>query len=278
MPASSAGVPARARASPPRIAWRLLCGSGHVLLGTLICVLVFPFLSQQRRAPVVGWWARGFLAALGLRLQVQGAWPAQPGRYLLAANHISWLDIFVIHAVKPVRFVSKSEVRSWPLAGFLASSAGTLFVDRKRKRDTLDIGHRMHDALEAGDALGIFPEGTTSDGTVLLPFYSSLLQPAVRGDAAVVPAALRYRRADGSPNTDLAFIGDQSFLTSVRITLCQAPTEVDVRIGEPLAAGQLHRRDLTRQVEKAVAGLLGLRVDRHWRAPGGAATIPPPGA
>jgi 1-acyl-sn-glycerol-3-phosphate acyltransferase len=240
----------------------------HVLLGTLVCALVFPWLNQRQRGPLVSWWARGFVAALGLRLRVLGHWPAQPGRYLLASNHISWLDIFVIHAVKPVRFVSKSEVRSWPLAGWLASGAGTLFVDRTRKRDTLDIGQQMHDALAAGDAIGIFPEGTTSDGTVVLPFFSSLLQPAVRSEATLVPAGVCYRRAEGGANTEFAYIGEQTFMESVRATLCQPPTEVEVRFGEPFPAGQAHRRELTRKLEHAVAVLLELPVDRHWRPPG----------
>lgn len=250
------------------IAWRMVRGLSHVLLGALICTLVFPWLSSRGRAPWVGWWARGFLASLGLRVRVHGSWPAQPGRYLLASNHISWLDIFVIHAVKPVRFVSKSEVRSWPLAGYLASRAGTLFVDRARKRDTVDIGEQMHEVLAGGEAIGIFPEGTTSDGTVLLPFFSPLLQPAVRCEASLVPTGLRYRRADGSTNTALAFIGEQTFLASVQVTLLQPESEVEVHFGAPIAASGRHRRELTREVEQAVAGLLDLPIDRHWRAPG----------
>jgi len=222
--------------SRARIAWRVLRGATHVLLGTLICALVFPWMRTRQRAPWVRWWARGFLAALGMRVRVQGHWPAQPGLYLLASNHISWLDIFVIHAVKPVRFVSKSEVRSWPLAGYLASQAGTLFVDRSRKRDTLDIGDQMHDVLVGGDAIGIFPEGTTSDGTVVLPFFSPLLQPAVRCAASLVPTGVRYRRPDGSTNTAIAFIGEQTFMQSVGITLRQPACEVEVHFGEPVSA------------------------------------------
>lgn len=263
-----ASTPAHARVSSVVIGWRMVRGLAQVLLGVLICVLLFPWLSQARRAPVVSWWARGFIAALGLRLRVQGRWPDAPGRYLLTSNHISWLDIFVIHAVKPVRFVSKSEVRHWPVAGFLATSAGTLYVDRNRKRDTLDIGAQMQAVMDAGEPVGIFPEGTTSDGTVLLPFFSPLLQPAVRSTATLVPTGVRYRRPDGRINTDLAFIGEQTFLESVRITLRQPATEAEVRFGALIPSDGLHRRELTARAEAAVATLLGVAVDPGWQAPG----------
>ena len=257
--------------SRARVLWRTLRGGSHVVLGVLVCALVFPWLSARQRAPWVGWWARGFVAALGMRVRVQGEWPQQPGRYLLASNHISWLDIFVIHAVKPVRFVSKAEVRGWPLAGYLASRAGTLFVDRARKRDTRDIGDQMHAVLAEGEAIGIFPEGTTSDGSVVLPFFSPLLQPAVRCEASLVPTGVRYRRPDGGTNTALAFIGEQTFLQSVQITLRQPASEVEVRFGTPISAAGRHRRELTRELEQAIAALLELKVDHHWHAHGAAA-------
>lgn len=267
MPKSVHKRPA-AQASRVRVAWRAVRALLHIGLGVAVCALAFPLLDHRRRARIVSWWARGFLAALGLRLQVRGAWPSTPGRYLLVSNHITWLDIFVIHAVEPVRFVSKSEVRSWPLAGYLATRAGTLYVDRARKRDTIDIGVQMYDVMAGGEPVGVFPEGTTSDGSVLLPFFSPLLQPAVRCHASLVPAGVRYRRADGSINTDLAFIGDQTFLQSVQVTLRQPDTRVEVRLGAPIACAGLHRRELTQLAEDAVAGLLEVTVDHHWQASG----------
>ncbi|MDE3009939.1 MAG: 1-acyl-sn-glycerol-3-phosphate acyltransferase [Pseudomonadota bacterium] len=267
MPKSAHKRPAT-QASRARVAWRATRALVHIGLGVAVCTLAFPMLSRRRRARIVSWWARGFLAALGMRLQQHGAWPSTAGRYLLVSNHITWLDIFVIHAVEPVRFVSKSEVRSWPLAGYLATRAGTLYVDRARKRDTIDIGVQMHDVMAGGEAVGVFPEGTTSDGSVLLPFFSPLLQPAVRCQASLVPAGVRYRRTDGSTNTDLAFIGDQTFLQSVQVTLRQPDTRVEVRLGAPISCAGLHRRELTRLAEDAVAELLEVSVDHDWQASG----------
>jgi 1-acyl-sn-glycerol-3-phosphate acyltransferase len=146
-----------------------------------------------------------------------------------------------------------------------------LFLDRTRKRDTRDVGAQMLGALAEGQALGIFPEGTTSDGSVLLPFFSPLLQPAVAAQAELVPTAIRYSLSDGSPNVGLAFIGEQTFLESVTITLQQPLTEVDLYFGAPMASTGLNRRELTQRVETAVAALLNVKVDRHWRAPAGPA-------
>ena len=244
-----------------RMAARLLHGLGVVLVGVAMASLAFPLVSAARQRGMVRWWARRFVGALGIRVRVEGSWPAAPGRYLLASNHISWLDIFVIHSVYPVRFVSKAEVRHWPVAGYLARQAGTLFIDRTRKRDTRDIGSEMHDALLDGDALGIYPEGTTSDGSVLLPFFSPLLHPAVTSAASVIPTGLTYtHHRTGQRNTALAFVGDQTFLDSVLITARQPPVLVEVRLGTPIPADGQHRRTLTRQVQDAVADLLQLPV------------------
>lgn len=256
------------------LAWRLARAFAHIGLGMLICALVFPWLRYRQRAGIIRWWARGLLGALGIRVCQSGSWPGTPGRYLLAANHISWLDIFVVHSVMPVRFVAKSEVRQWPVAGYLARSAGTLFVDRTRKRDTVNIGAQMLEVLADGDAVGIYPEGTTSDGTVVLPFFSPLLQPAVSCEADVVPTGLRYLGTDGQPNTALAYIGEQTFVQSFLLTARQAGVSAQVRFGAPLPARGQHRRELTRQVESAVAALLELQVDASWKPPGGNPAAP----
>ena len=265
---ASAPGPGGARTvSAGLLAWRLAWTISHIALGTFICAAVFPWLRFNQRAGVIRWWARGLLRALGVQVRQCGRWPETPGRYLLAANHVSWLDIFVIHSVHPVRFVAKSEVRHWPVAGYLAQRAGTLFVDRERKRDTVNVTAQMQGVLADGDAIGIYPEGTTSDGSVVLPFFSPLLQPAVSCAADVVPTGLRYRCADGSLNTALAYIGDQTFVESFLVTARQADVTVEVMFGTPLSPGGQHRRELTRRVEAAVAALLGLAVDANWKPP-----------
>ena len=167
-----------------------------------------------------------------------------------------------------MRFVSKAEVKSWPVAGYLARCSGTLFINRTRKRDTVHIGAEMLAVLEAGEVIGIFPEGTTSDGTVLLPFFSPLLQPAVNSEAKIVPAALSYLDDSGQRDMAIPYIGEQTFLDSLRISLRRNALNVTVSFGQPIQTDQAHRREITRQVEATVAHLLGVAVDGSWRPPG----------
>src|SRR5207342_3377123 len=105
--------------------------------------------------------------------EVRGNMPTR-GPMMLVANHISWLDILVLHASRHCRFVSKSDVAHWPLIGRLATAAGTMYIERESRRDALRIVHHMTEALASGDILAVFPEGTTSDGVTLLPFHANL--------------------------------------------------------------------------------------------------------
>jgi 1-acyl-sn-glycerol-3-phosphate acyltransferase len=107
---------------------------------------------------------------------------------MIAANHVSWLDIFALSAAWPTRFVAKSEIRDWPAAGWIAERAGTLFIRRERKRDIARIHEQIHEVLERGDCVGLFPEGTTSEGDTLLKFHASLFEPAIANGARVHPS------------------------------------------------------------------------------------------
>ena len=117
----------------------------------------------------------------------------RPGAKLIVANHISWIDILAVHAVCPeARFVSKADVQRWPLVGRLVAAGGTLYIERERRRDALRVVHQMAEALQAGDTVAVFPEGTTGDGATLLPFHANLLQAAIATGLPVQPVALRY--------------------------------------------------------------------------------------
>ena len=176
-----------------RGAWRLARALLHALHGLALVLLRFPALDAGDRRERVRWWAAKMLRVLGIRLQHQGAF--RPGAKMLVLNHISWLDIMVVHALCPeARFVAKSEVRHWPLVGRLVDAAGTLYIERQRKRDAMRVVHQSAEALQAGDTVAVFAEGTTgpAPGGGLLPFHANLLQAAVAVGAAVQPVALRY--------------------------------------------------------------------------------------
>lgn len=229
----------------------------HLLGGLATTALVFPRSDRRRRTALTRRWSAALLRMAGIGLQVEGAVPAQ-GNVLVVANHVSWLDIVVLNAVCPMRFVSKAEVARWPLAGSLVRGAGTLFIERSRRRDTHRVTARISSALAAGDVVAVFPEGTTSSGVTLLPFKSSLLQAAVDAGSRVVPIALRYRHRDGRPATALAYTGDDTFLHSFWRMCAARDVTVEVHALPPLPAEGSDRRALARGAEAAIAGALRL--------------------
>ena len=173
-----------------------------------------PCSSPAQRDRIIMAWARRLLRVLGVRLQA-GIAPRLPGGALLVCNHVSWLDIYLIYAAQRVHFVSKAEVRQWPVAGWLAHKTGTLFIERGRRADTARINTEMRTLMQSGAWVAVFPEGTTSDGRGLRRFMPSLLQPAVELNCPIVPAALRYRTLDGEYSAAPAYIDDISMWQSL---------------------------------------------------------------
>lgn len=199
--------------------WKFLRGLWHVFMGMWTIYFRFPQLSPEQREMHVQAWALQFLALWGIHLKVLGQ-PVVSGPALMVANHISWLDILVIHAARHCRFVSKSDVRDWPLVGMLATGAGTLYIERTSRKDALRMVKDMADAMKNGDVVAVFPEGTTSDGRDLLPFHANLIQSAIQADAPVQPMSLQFLDAhSGEPSFAPCYIGDDTLLGSMWRTL-----------------------------------------------------------
>ena len=234
-----------------RLVRALICA----LRGWAIITLRFPRLSVPQREAEVQAWARRMLRVLGIELQIRGTPPAQ-GPLMLVANHISWLDILVMHAARHCRFVAKSEVRHWPLIGTLATGGGTMYVERESRRDAMRVVHRMADCLRAGDILAVFPEGTTSDGTSLLPFHANLIQAAISAGAPVLPVALSFiDPATGRTSLSASYIGDDTLVGSLWRTVAGPPITAVVTYGEPQHALGRDRRSWARDLRAAVAAL-----------------------
>ena len=237
--------------------WKLLRALWHAMAGWLTIVLVFPRLLPDQRNIRVQVWARQMLAVLGIDLHTRGTPPAH-GPMLLVANHISWLDIPVMHAARHCRFVSKSEVRHWPLIGTLSTGAGTLYIERASRRDAMRVVHQMADALEAGDILAVFPEGTTSDGISLLPFHANLIQAAIAAGAPVQPVALSFIDvATGQPSLAPCYINDDTLFGSIWRTLTAPRIAAVVTYGEPQPAEGRERRAWAAELRAEVMRLRG---------------------
>ena len=235
-----------------RAVWRLLRAVLHALAGWLTITLLFPRWPRQRREATVQAWSQRMLRILGIPLHVHGTPPAQ-GPLLLVSNHISWLDILVMHAARHCRFVSKADVRHWPLIGTLATGGGTLYIERERRRDAMRVVHHMVESLQAGEIVAVFPEGTVGDGRALLPFHANLIQAAISAHAPVQPVALAFLDArTGAPSDGPLYLGNDTLLSSVWRTLAGRPFVAHVRFGDVQWAQGRDRREWARALEAAV--------------------------
>jgi len=230
----------------------------HSVAAAFILRLVFPRASPERRRALVGWWAGKLLRIVGISVEVEGEPPTTGTQAMIAANHVSWLDIFALQAVHSTRFVAKSEVRDWPAAGWIAERAGTLFIRRGLRREAARTNEHVHAALAAGDCVGVFPEGTTTEGDTLLRFHASLFEPAVTNAARVHPCAIRYQHADGSLCRAVAYVGDLSFMQSLGLTIRQRGVIVRVRFAPLVDTAGLSRREVASLSRERIASLLGL--------------------
>ena len=224
----------------------------HVLEGVATTVFVFPLSSSTTRRSLIKRWSARLLRILAVESRVEGVLVTQAGNVLMVANHISWLDIFVLNAEHPVCFVAKSELTQWPVISQMIRGAGTVFIEHARRRDTHRVNEQMANVLAGGDVVAIFPEGTTTDGRDMLPFKSSLLQPIVDAKGHVQPVAIRYCTRDGALSLAPAYVGDTSFASSFWSVCGARAMVVTLTARPPLPAHASHRRELARAAESSI--------------------------
>lgn len=238
-----------------RASFRIARVGLHLCSGALIVLCIFPLLRLRWRQRIQQRWARQLLGILGLHLERD--FPALPERALIVCNHISWLDIFVIGALMPCGFVCKDEVKSWPLIGWLVSNTGNVFIQRGSHSAASRTLHIIGEHLQRDERVVFFPEGTTTDGTKLLPFTTALFEAANVGDSLLVPMSLRYLEADGSRSAAPAYDGDITFMECMFAVASTPRIKVDLRVLHPLTPG-LSRREYAERSRKLIADDLGL--------------------
>jgi 1-acyl-sn-glycerol-3-phosphate acyltransferase len=232
---------------------RLVRVGWHLSVGIAMAALVFPAAGRAQRRARVQKWSRGLLDILSVRVKVSGEYAPPPGAPLmLAANHVSWLDIIALNAVLPSRFVAKSELRAWPMIGRMSEQVGTLFIRRARRRDILRVNNELAQAMRDGDVVAVFPEGTTTDGATILKFHASLLQPAVLTGALLRPVAMRYVNPDGTPCRDAAFTGNRSLWDSLRLIVAQREMIAELEFLPAVENDGRHRRHLACAAREAI--------------------------
>lgn len=239
--------------------FRLLRLTLHLAAGLTEVGTTFAFRGPQSRRRAIGRWSRHLLHLLGIRVQPMGHVPSpQTLNTMLVANHISWIDIFVMNAVVVSRFVAKAEVQGWPLIGWLSARTGTLFVTREKRQDAVRVNSEICTVLKAGDCIALFPEGSTTDGRTVQPFNSALLQPAVETGAHLIPVALRYRNRQGAFTDSAAYVGDMTLIDSFLKLAAEPAIVAELHFFEAIPSESLHRRELAKraegQIRRAVCG------------------------
>ncbi len=233
------------------------CRVGLHLVYGLLLAIIYPHLSQARQNRILKNWNRQLLTIFNIGILIEGQQPAQGrGGCLIVANHVSWLDIIVMNAIHPSRFIAKSEVRNWPVIGWLCRRCGTVFIERSLRQNASVVNRRISQLLQQDVSIALFPEGTTTDGKQVGHFHSALIQPAIDAGIRLLPMALRYQRKDGEPESAAAFIGDMTLAQSIwQILRCSGQNALVV-FTPALAAENANRRLLARTAHEAISHAL----------------------
>ena len=243
----------------------------HLAVGLGKCALLFPWLDDAGRERRIQRWSRQLIAICGVRLvlnEVEQPVPASPA--LIISNHISWLDIFVINSVHPCRFVAKSDIRDWPLIGWLCDKSGTIFIARGRQRDVRRIYAGLVTSIHNGERVAFFPEGTTAAQGTVLPFHANLFEAAIEAQVPVQPYALRYLDDDGALHDAADFIGEMSFVENVVAILRNRRLTAELIRLPAMPTDGTHRRELALAMRDCIATALSPAVDTADNPPAAA--------
>lgn len=232
-----------------RAAARLAYLALHLLAGLAMVAFVHPWISASRRLRLKRRWSQQLLRGLGIELRVSGA----SAEGLLVANHVSFLDIFVINAVAPAAFVAKDDVRGWPLIGWLAARADTIFLERGSRAAAQHARARLVEHLGAGGRAAVFPEGTTTAGDRVLPFHGALFQAAIDAGVPITPLALRYRGRDGRRSVTPAYIDDITLWQCLRAIAKADGLVAHIEVLPPIPSLVADRRHLAAHAHRMIA-------------------------
>ena len=194
------------------------------------------------------WWLKVLCLILGVRVHRRGGPWTSP--VLMVSNHISWLDIPVLGGNVSFHFLAKSEIRKWPIIGWLANITGTLFI-RRKSGDSGKVNRDLSRYLGHGNSVLVFPEGTTTDGYQVKPFHDRLLNSAITSHVALQPITLAYYEA-GMPHSRVPFIGDDSLVPSIWKILGERVIHVHLHYHPPIMSFEQDSRQLARQAQATI--------------------------
>jgi 1-acyl-sn-glycerol-3-phosphate acyltransferase len=222
----------------------------HILLVVPLCLLIFISTKNQQER-IIRFWCKRLLAIFEINVEVKGleTYLANQKKYLMVANHISWMDIIVIQSIKPCIFVAKSDVASWPLFGWVAQMTGTIFIKRDKVSDIKKALKKMKRRL-IKRSVCIFPEGTSSNGRYLLPFKSNLFQSSIDTQKSILPLCLRYEQKN-TYTDKTAFVDDMSLLDSIVKIKKEKDIRVIVEVLQPIRP-RYNRKELASYTQEII--------------------------
>ena len=247
----------------------------HTIVALTLAAIVLPMISRNSNLKLIKWWCGGLLRAFNIKVVVHGQVPnSDASKIMFVANHISWSDIHALNSVIPLRFIAKSDIKNWPVFGYLVRKSNTIFVERGKRQEAGRIVVLTKECLSAGDNVCFFPEGTTTDGAgsgghgingknvnalqgaPVLAFKSSVLQAAIDADATIWPVAIRYAHTDGSINKQMAYAGETTLIESMQNVLRQKSPMVALHFLTPIPAGGKNRRDVSQAAYDVIVAKL----------------------
>jgi 1-acyl-sn-glycerol-3-phosphate acyltransferase len=228
-----------------------------LLLGILIIAVSWSFTEEKTRTKLTKWWCQKLLRCFNLTTVLFGAPPQdQASNNMFLANHVSWADIYALNSILPLQFIAKSDINHWPILGYLVRKSGTIFINRSNRKDTSRIVEMTTKCLLAGGNVGFFPEGTTTDGTSLAHFKSSIVQAAINANAQLRPVAIRYPLPNGGINTKMAYAGEMTLGKSMMHVLKQKNPTVELHFLTPIDTQSANRQALTQSAFESIASAL----------------------
>ena len=239
--------------------WRCVRLALHFVWIGLGAALIYPCVSEARRLSLKQAWSHRILTLLAVEVDAPVI-DAPPG-CLVVANHISWLDIFAINAVRPAAFIAKSEVRGWPFIGWLSARNGTIFLVRGSRAHAQEINREIDALLDRAQDVAIFPEGMTTDGTHVRPFHGALLQPAIETGRPILPLSLCYCDADGRFSFAPSYAGDITLMQCFSTILASRKLIARVRAGAVIDTVGKSRRELASEAHAEISRQLGYTAD-----------------
>jgi 1-acyl-sn-glycerol-3-phosphate acyltransferase len=251
-------APGLFKIQPWRLGYRVPLLVVHVLLLPLALLAYLPGVrrlpshGQTLRARVHHWWVHRLLGICGVELVSTGQLPTGPS--LLVANHVSWLDILLLHSFRPVWLVAKAEIARWPMVGPVARLAGTVFIERGEARSRQRVQRTMTALLKCGDTVGVFPEAGIPGAAKVGRFHSRLLGSAIRARAPVVPVGIRYRDPRTNANAhEIAVFGPGTGFVGNALRIMSYPQlRAEVMIADPLTHLETGREALARQARQII--------------------------